>query len=84
MKFGEVVRTLIKEQGMTQEEVAKKAGFTTQSGLANMLSKRNVTLETMLKILDVFGYTVAVVKKEEVNLSILEIPEEKKKTRSEE
>lgn len=77
MKFGEVVKKLIKEQGVTQEEVARKAGFATQSGLANMLSKRNVTLETMLRILDVFGYTLAIVKKDDVNLTFLEMAEKK-------
>ena len=77
MKFGEVVKKLIKEQGVTQEEVARRAGFATQSGLANMLSKRNVTLETMLRILDVFGYTLAIVKKDDVNLTFLEMAEKK-------
>lgn len=78
MKFGEAVRKLIKQSGMTQEEAAKKAGFSTQSALANVLYKRNVTLETMLRVLDVFGYTLAIVKKDDVNLTLLEMSEKKK------
>lgn len=78
MMFGEAVKKLAKERGMTQEEIAEKAGFNTQSGLANMLRKRNVTLETMLRILDVFGYTLAIVKKDDVNLTFLEMSEKEK------
>lgn len=79
MLFGEITKKIIKTQGLTQKEVATRAGYDSQGALANMLAKPNITLATALKILNALGYTLAVVKKDEVNLSILEIPEEKKK-----
>ena len=77
MLFGEVVKKIIKEQGLTQREVATKAGYDTQGALANMLSKQNITLATALKILNALGYSLAVVKKDDVNLTFLEMTEKK-------
>ena len=76
MVFKDVVKKLIKESGMTQLEVAAKAGFNTQGGFATTLNRKNVTIDSMLRILDVFGYTLAIVKKGEMNLQILKMEED--------
>ena len=77
MVFKDVVRKLIKEQGLTQMEAAKKAGFQSQSGFATTLSRENMGVDNMLRILDALGYTLAIVKKDDVNLTFLEMSEKK-------
>ena len=76
MVFRDVVKKLIKESGMTQLEAAAKSGFNTQGGFATTLSRKNITIDSMLRILDVFGYTLAIVKKDEMNLQILKMEED--------
>lgn len=75
MLFKEAVKGILKEKGMTQEEGAVAAGFVGQSGLSNAMSKPNITLESAMRILNALGYTLAIVKQDEVNLSFLELPE---------
>ena len=68
-------KKIIKEKGLTQKEVATMAGYDAQGALANMLRKPNITLMTALKILNALGYSLAIVKQDEVSLSFLELPE---------
>lgn len=85
MLLKEAVKRLTKEQGVTQEELALKAGFKGQGGLASTLLAKNPGVETVLRILNALGYTLAIVKMDEVNMSVLEVPEgARKKTPSEE
>ena len=76
MVFKNVVKKMAKESGMTQMEVAVKAGFQTQSGFASTIMRKNLTIDNILRILDVFGYTLAIVKKGEMNLQILKMEED--------
>ena len=76
MTFREIVKKMTKDSGMTQEQAAIKAGFKGQSGLSSILSRKNITIDNMLRILDVFGYTLAIVKKDEMNLQILKMEED--------
>lgn len=77
MVFKEVVKKMIKENGMTQAELSEKLGFETQGGFAATLGRPSIKLDMVLKILDVFGYTLAIVKKDDVNLTFLEMSEKK-------
>lgn len=76
MVFKNVVKKMAKDSGMTQMEVAVKAGFQTQSGFAATIARKNLTIDNILRILDVFGYTLAIVKKDEMNLQILKMEED--------
>ena len=75
MLFKEAVKGILKEKGMAQEEGAIAAGFAGQGGLSSAMSKPNITLESAMRILNALGYTLAIVKQDEVNLSFLELPE---------
>lgn len=76
MLFKDVVKKLIKEQGMTQAEFAEKIGLPNQGALSSMFSRKNITADTLLKVLNALGYTLAIVKQDEVNLQELKISEE--------
>ena len=79
MVFKNVVKKMAKESGMTQTEVAVKAGFQTQSGFASTITRKNLTIDNILRILDVFGYTLAIVKKGKMNLQILKMEDDEEK-----
>lgn len=76
MLFKDVVKKLIKEQNMTQAEFAEKIGLPNQGALSSMFSRKNITADTLLKVLNALGYTLAIVKQDEVNLQELKISEE--------
>lgn len=77
MVFREVVKKLAKAQGLTQQELAEKAGFQSQGGFASTLKRDNLGVDNILRILDALGYTLAIVKKDDVNLAFLEMTEKK-------
>lgn len=77
MIFRDVVKRMLKEHDMTQKELADRLGFETQGGLASTLGRPSIKLDMVLKILDQFGYTLAIVKKDDVNLTFLEMAEKK-------
>ena len=78
MLFKDIVKTMVKESGMTQKDLAEKLGFETQGGFAATLGRPSIKLDMVMKILDVFGYTLAIVKKDDVNLTFLEMSEKEK------
>lgn len=80
MVFKNVVKKMAKDNGMTQMEVAVKAGFQTQSGFASTIARKNLTIDNILRILGVFGYTLAIVKKDEMNFQILKMGEDEEKS----
>jgi y4mF family transcriptional regulator len=62
-QIGELVKELRSERGLTQVELAQYAKVTL--GTINKLenNKANVTIETLMKVLDVFGYEITAKKK---------------------
>jgi len=58
-ELGEKIRTLRKEKGISQEELAKKAGISraTLSKLENEYMTR-ISVATLDKILGLLGYTI--------------------------
>lgn len=73
-QIGELVRELRIERKITQIELAQHAHVTL--GTINKLenNKANVTLETLMKVLDVFGYEITAKKKDlRTNLTYSEL-----------
>lgn len=54
-KFGQRVKTLRKEKGMSQEELAEKSGLNRPYISAIEQGKRNVSLEVMEKLAEAMG-----------------------------
>lgn len=63
-QIGDLIKELRTERKITQIELAQHAQVTL--GTINKLenNKANVTLETLVKLLDVFGYEITAKKKE--------------------
>lgn len=73
-QIGDLIRELRVERKITQIELAQYADVTL--GTINKLenNKANVTLETLMKVLDVFGYEISAKKKDlRNNLSYSEL-----------
>ena len=65
MKAKELIKDLIKQNGLTMTGVGKAIGLTQQAmwNLLNMGDRKNITVERMNEILDVMGYKLVVVQK---------------------
>jgi len=60
MKFGEKVRKIRKEKGMTQDELAKRVGFESRSSIAKIESGDRDTTQTMIfKLANALGVTAS-------------------------
>jgi transcriptional regulator with XRE-family HTH domain len=57
-KFGQRVKTLRKEKGMSQEELAEKSGLNRPYISAIEQGKRNVSLEVMDKLAEAIGIDI--------------------------
>ena len=58
-RFGEKVRALRKQQGMTLKQLAEALGLTTHSHLSNIKTgRKQPSLELTIKIADLFEVTV--------------------------
>lgn len=63
MKFNEVLNDLLAKRGITQRELAQKAGMNEASISRYMDGERSPSLKNLQKIADVFGLEVALVSK---------------------
>jgi plasmid maintenance system antidote protein VapI len=65
MKTKELLKELIKENGLTNAGVAKAIDMTPQAlwNLLNMGDRKAITVERTVQILDAMGYKVVVVPK---------------------
>ena len=61
LTFGEVVKHLISEKKATKTSVAKELGFTDVAVHRLINNVSSPTLNRALAVLDVFGYTLAVI-----------------------
>lgn len=59
---GEIVRRILKEKVMSQEEMSKRIGLKTQSGLSERL-RGDIRVENLMEILDVLGYDIVLVNR---------------------
>lgn len=79
MKCNEVVRKIMKAEGKTFDAMRDMLNYKTASGVSERL-RGNMTVDTLLKMLDVLGYDVVIrrrkaVIKEEHGRDVAEIPE---------
>jgi transcriptional regulator with XRE-family HTH domain len=69
--FGEKLRTLRKRAKMTQQELADRLGYTDQSFIAYIeRSKRNPTVEMVLKVSNLFQVTTDQLIRDELDLDL--------------
>jgi len=67
--FGEKLRTLRKQRGLTLRELAEALGFATHGYLGDLESgRRKPSLELALKIADSFGVPVEQLARDELDL----------------
>lgn len=59
---GEIIRTLIKEAGMTQERLASAMGYKSQSAVAERL-KKDMRVSVFSKMCEMLGYEIYIVPK---------------------
>lgn len=58
----DIIRKIMKERGITQEEVAKKLGYAQQSGVGNRLNQRgSMSTSSFAKFLKALGCRLQVV-----------------------
>jgi transcriptional regulator with XRE-family HTH domain len=69
-RFGEKLRTLREQRGITQQQLADELGFS-QVYLANLeLGKKKPNVELLLKLSVLFGVSVDEMIKDDVKLSM--------------
>jgi transcriptional regulator with XRE-family HTH domain len=69
-KFGEKLRTLRQQQGLSQRELAEALGYVSATGYISDFEKgkRKPTLDFALKVADYFRVTVDVLVRDEEDL----------------
>lgn len=61
MRHTEIIRDIIKKEGITQQELATKLGFAVQSSVAVYLSRRrNATIMSTVDMLEALDYEMVV------------------------
>lgn len=61
MNEKDIIRAAMKTCGWTQETLAEKLGYTTQSSVSSRLNGSSMRVDTFVKFLKVMGYQVKVV-----------------------
>lgn len=61
----ELIRELLLSRGMSQEELAKKAGYAHQSGIGNILNRnKTMRIDHLIKLCSAMGYDIAVIDRD--------------------
>lgn len=60
MNEKDIVRAAMATCGWNQEELAKKAGYATQSSISSRLNGKSMRVDTFVKLLAAMGYEVSV------------------------
>lgn len=60
MDFKEVIEGLIKNNNKTKTWLAEKMGYVKATGVTQMLSRNNTTVDTLLRICDIFDYEITI------------------------
>lgn len=63
----EVIRTVMKENGVKQAELMEKLGYSTQSAISELINRRRTSLEKVVAALNAMGYSI-VVKRHRVDV----------------
>ena len=62
MTVPDIVKQILKQEGITQNQLAKQLGVSRQA-VFNMLNKDNVTVTSVVKILHAVGYDFIIEKR---------------------
>ena len=60
MNEKDIITAAMKSCGWTQSELAKKAGYKTQSAISNRINGKSLRVDTFVKLLAAMGYKVVV------------------------
>lgn len=60
MKAKDIIKTAIAVRGTTQEELAKKLGYSYQSGITNIVNRKDIRVSNLTKLLNAMDYEVVV------------------------
>lgn len=63
MKIGEAIKQALKNQKTTQQQLADRIGAKSQSVIAQRLRMNNLSIETVLEMLDAIGYEMVIQEK---------------------
>ena len=63
MKIGEAIKQALKNQKTTQQQLADRIGAKSQSVIAQRLRMNNLSIETILEMLDAIGYEMVIQEK---------------------
>ena len=63
MKAQEIVSTIMKEDGVTQSELATALGFESQQAVSNILKRnKDIKVEMFVKMINELGYKLVICK----------------------
>lgn len=60
MNEKDIIREAMKSCGWTQETLAEKLGYATQSAVSNRINGKSLRVDTFVKFLSTMGYEVVV------------------------
>lgn len=63
MKIGEAIKLAMKNQKTTQQQLAERIGASSQSVIAQRLRMDNLSVDTVLEMLDAIGYEIVIQEK---------------------
>lgn len=63
MMLGIAIKEMLHRSGMTQAELAKRAGYNTVSAVSTPIAKNNITISTLCLLADIAGYDVMLVRR---------------------
>ena len=68
MNEKQVLREAMRAKGISQAELAKQAGYKTQSHIANILARPSMRVDVLVRLLNAMGYELIIRSKEEIKL----------------
>lgn len=63
MKISDAIKTAMKNQKTTQAQLAKRIGASSQSVIAQRLRMNNLSVDTVIEMLDAIGYEMVIQEK---------------------
>lgn len=60
MKGTEIVKAIMREKGITQQELANRLGYASQSGIAGRLNAQKISVAALLSMLKELGYELVI------------------------
>ena len=68
MNEKQVLREAMRAKGFSQSDLAKAAGYKTQSHIANILARPSMRVDVLTRLLDAMGYELIIRSKDEIKL----------------